>query len=44
MENNDYKYKSINVLKDWSVKRLSNIPKTFYYGFLFSVYLKIIAY
>ncbi|MBF0597567.1 peptidoglycan DD-metalloendopeptidase family protein [Faecalibacter rhinopitheci] len=35
MENNDYKYKSVNVLKDWSVKRLSNIPKTFYYGFLF---------
>lgn len=35
MENNNYKYKSSNVLKDWSSKRLKNIPKTFYYGFAF---------
>ena len=35
MENNNYKYKSTNVLKDWATKRLKNIPKTFYYGFAF---------
>ncbi len=35
MENNNYKYKSTNVLKEWSLKRLKSIPKTFYYGFAF---------
>lgn len=35
MENNNYKYKSTNVLKEWSLKRLKTIPKTFYYGFAF---------
>lgn len=35
MENNNYKYKSTNVLKEWSKKRLKSIPKTFYYGFAF---------
>ncbi|HEY4539387.1 MAG TPA: peptidoglycan DD-metalloendopeptidase family protein [Faecalibacter sp.] len=35
MENNNYKYKTTNVLKEWATKRLKNIPKTFYYGFAF---------
>ena len=35
MENNNYKYNSKNVLKDWTIKRLKEIPKTFYYGFAF---------
>ena len=35
MENNNYKYKTTNVLKAWTKKRLRTIPKTFYYGFAF---------
>jgi len=35
MENNNYKYKTANVLKVWVIKRLRTIPKTFYYGLAF---------
>ena len=35
MENKNYKYNSTNVLKDWMIKTLKQIPKTFYYGFAF---------
>ena len=35
MENKNYKYNSTNVLKDWAMKRLKDIPKTFYYGAAF---------